>query len=96
MFAKADTYFAARFSDVHVEFVAKSTSDAVEIIIFEVVQLKWLFIWHRPLGPLTFVLDLINGQVLQRYRAHLKVPGCKSEGNELLTSEFHKFVSRLN
>ena len=39
-FLKADTYFAARFSDVHVEFVAKSTSDAVEIIIFEVVQLK--------------------------------------------------------
>ena len=48
-------------------------------MIFEVVQLKWSLTWFEPLDPLTRVLDLMNGQMLQHQREQLKVPGFKSE-----------------
>ena len=38
----------------------------------------------------------MNGQVLKRVREQLKVPGSRLEGSELLTSEFRRFLSRLN
>ena len=47
-------------------------------MMFEVVQLIiWSFTWHEPLSPLTYVFDLMNGQVLQRLREQLKVPGSR-------------------
>ena len=43
-----------------------------------------------------YVLELMNGLVLQTLREQLKVPGPRLEGSELLTSEFLRFRSRLN
>ena len=40
--------------------------------------------------------QLMNGHVLQTLREQLKVPGSRLEGSELLTSEFRRFLSRLN
>ena len=40
--------------------------------------------------------DLMKGKVFRSLREHLKVPGSKLEGSELLTSTFGKFLSRLN
>ena len=42
------------------------------------------------------VLELMNGHALQILQEQLKVPGSRLEGNELLTSEFLRFRSRLN
>ena len=42
------------------------------------------------------VLELMNGHTLQILQEQLKVPGSILEGNELLTSEFLRFRSRLN
>ena len=60
-------------------------------MVFEVVQWKWSFTCYEPLGPFTYVLDFINGQVLQRLREQLKVPG--SSWNEV---NFWLVISRLN
>ena len=43
-----------------------------------------------------FVLELMNGHVLQTLREQLKVLGSRLEGSELLTSEFLRLRSRLN
>ena len=65
-------------------------------MILEVVQSKWSLTWYDLLGPRMCVLELMNGHVLQTLREQLKVPGSRLEGNELLTSEFLRFRSRLN
>ena len=65
-------------------------------MILEVVQSKWSLTWYDPLGPRMYVLELMNGHVLQTLREQLKVPGSRLEGSELLTSEFLRFRLRLN
>ena len=60
------------------------------------MQSKWSFTWYEPLGPLTCVLEQMNGHVLQHLREQLKVQGSRLERSELLKSEFRKFLSRLN
>ena len=65
-------------------------------MILEVVQSKWSLTWYDALGPRKYVLELMNGHVLQTLRKQLKVPGSRLEGSELLTSEFLRFRSRLN
>ena len=44
----------------------------------------------------TCILNLMSGQELQRLREQLRVPGSGLERSELLTSEFRKFLLRLN
>ena len=43
-----------------------------------------------------YVLELMNGHVLQTLLEHLKVLGSRLEGSELLISEFRRFRSLLN
>ena len=47
MFVNVVTKFAARFANV--EFVAESTSDAINYIGSCAVE--WSFTWYDPLGP---------------------------------------------
>ena len=42
------------------------------------------------------VSELMNGHLLRRLTEQLKVPGSRLVGSELLTSEFRRFLSRLN
>ena len=60
------------------------------------VQIKWSVILMYLLGPDVFSMLWMKGQVLHRERAHLKVPDWSLVWNELLTKNFHMFLSRLN
>ena len=60
------------------------------------VQIKWSVILIYLLGPDVFSMLWMKGQVLHRERAHLKVPDWSLVWNELLTKNFHMFLSRLN
>ena len=48
------------------------------------------------LGPDNFSTLQMKGHVLQRARAHLKVPGCPLVWKVLLTKKLPMFLSRLN
>ena len=47
-------------------------------------------------GPNILLVLRVKGQVLQRERAHLKVPGCSLVLSALITKKLPKFLSRLN
>ena len=48
------------------------------------------------LGPDILLVLTMKRQVLQRERAHLKVPGCSLVLSALLTKKLPTFLSRLN
>ena len=50
----------------------------------------------RLCPDILLVLRMIQGQVLHRERAHLKVPGCSLVLSALLTKKLPTFLSRLN
>ena len=60
------------------------------------MQVKWSVTLTDRLGPEILTVLEINGQVLQRVRLQVKVPGWLLNLNVLLTKELPKFLSRLN
>jgi len=60
------------------------------------MYIKWSVILVGQLGPEILTKLKVKGQVLDRVRLHLKVPGLLSDLNTLLTRKLPMFLSRLN
>ena len=58
--------------------------------------MKWSVTLTDRLGPEMLTVLEIKGQVLNRVRLHVKVPGLLLNLNALLTKKLPKFLSRLN
>ena len=63
---------------------------------FAEVHVKRSVILRDRLGPDILLALIVNGQVLHRERAHLKVPDCSLVLSALLTKKLPTFLSRLN
>ena len=59
------------------------------------MYVKWSMILVGPLGPEILTKLKIKGQVLDRVRLHLKVPGLLSDLNTLLIRKLPMFLLRL-
>ena len=68
----------------------------MQYMILAEMHVKWSVILAYRVGPEILTVLEINGQVLHRVRLHLKVPGCLSDLNALLTTKLPMFLSRLN
>ena len=63
---------------------------------FTEMHVKWSMTLADRLGPEILAMLEIKGQFLHRVLLHLKVSGCLSDLNALLTRRLPIFLSRLN